>query len=195
MRSQRTSRLLVCEHCCRIYPMKYDNRTRFCSRACSVAARTADLGTRFWSKVARGDDADCWRWLGHIEQNGYGRIGIHRRMYWAHRVAWTLTHGEIPPRTDVCHRCDNPPCVNPAHLFLGSHRQNMADAWAKGRVPPPPLHQGERQHNAKLTAAQVREMRGRLRAGEARAALARAFTVSRATVDGIAAGKTWRHVT
>jgi len=90
---------------------------------------------RFWSKVDKS--GDCWEWTGYRERYGYGRvsmvaIGMSNKVL-AHRAAWILTHGEIPSGMNICHTCDNPICVNPSHLFLGTHQDNMRDRDSKGR--------------------------------------------------------------
>lgn len=89
---------------------------------------------KFWSRVDRskGDDA-CWEWTGARNGRGYGMCGVGTRYHGAHRVAYTLCSGTIPDGLNVCHHCDNPPCVNPAHLFLGTQSDNMRDCFAKGR--------------------------------------------------------------
>lgn len=108
-------------------------------RSCSNAALASRLraeadaacASRFWSKVRRG--SSCWTWSGRIGDRGYGQFDDGDRTLRAHRVAWTLTRGEIPAGMQVLHRCDNPACVRPDHLFLGTHDDNMRDMAAKGR--------------------------------------------------------------
>lgn len=95
------------------------------------------IADRFWSKVQKTDA--CWLWTSNVHHNGYGQIAQSRngatrqRWVWAHRVAWELTHGPIADGLLVLHRCDTPLCVNPAHLFLGTHLENIADSVRKGR--------------------------------------------------------------
>lgn len=108
----------------------------------------ADLPDRFWTKVVKGDSADdCWTWSGASSSRGYGRIaGGEGRVVRAHRVSWVIHFGPIPEGMWVLHRCDNPPCTNPRHLFLGTHADNVADRVAKG-------------NGLKLTADKVRHAR------------------------------------
>ncbi len=86
---------------------------------------------RFWSKVNKTDN--CWNWLACKTKDGYGRIFIKDKVLLAHRVSWAIHDGQIPKGLQVLHRCDNPSCVNPAHLFLGTVSDNMRDSVAKGR--------------------------------------------------------------
>ena len=96
---------------------------------------------RFFAKVSRGAPGECWVWSGGRKDSrqGYGAFGVRDRTTgrWrilrAHRVAWLIVNGPIPEGMCVCHRCDNPPCCNPAHLFLGTHSENMRDMANKGR--------------------------------------------------------------
>lgn len=94
------------------------------------------LADRFWEKVDRRGDDECWPWKAAHLRDGYGRIAVGRRgspMVSAHRVAWILAHGWIPAGMNVCHRCDNPPCVNHGHLFLETNLGNVKDKMQKGR--------------------------------------------------------------
>ena len=86
----------------------------------------------FWSRVQQSPS--CWEWTGHRSEDGYGTLRFNGQMQKAHRVAWQLTNGLIPDRFHVLHRCDNPPCVRPEHLFLGSNHDNVLDRHSKGRT-------------------------------------------------------------
>jgi hypothetical protein len=131
---------------------------------------------------------------------------VNRKPKKAHRISWELAHGPIPDGLFVCHRCDNPPCVNPAHLFLGTHADNMADAAAKGRTMSgddhwvrkhPELAWGGRRTTrgaCRLVDAQVLEIRRRRANGEGVVPLGQAFGVSHATISDICRRRTWRHL-
>lgn len=143
---------------------------------------------RFWSKVDRREPEACWEWQGARTQYGYG---AYRRTN-AQRTAWEITHGEIPggSSTFVCHTCDNPPCCNPAHLFLGTHADNVADMMAKRRH-----NHGEMVNTCRLTEDAVREMRslyvrGRVTYRE----LAVRFGMSPQAVGHVVRRYSWRHV-
>lgn len=145
---------------------------------------------RFWSKVAKSDG--CWTWTGRRLPKGYGQISLPGRgagNLYAHRVSWRLHHGAIPAGLFVCHRCDNRACVNPAHLFLGTPRNNVDDCVAKRRHTI-----GERHPNARLKEAQVLDIRARFGSGTAICTMAREFGVSKATVSGIISRRNWRHL-
>jgi hypothetical protein len=143
--------------------------------------------TRFWRFVTLGDPAHCWEWTGSRE-GGYGRFrqSNDRRAVVAHRASFELHFGPIPDGLLVCHRCDNPACVNPAHLFLGTQTDNMRDAAQKGRTGP---QRHGAQHRRKLSDADVRTLRERAAAGEAFGSIASSFGIHPNTVSTLATGK------
>jgi hypothetical protein len=124
-----------------------------------------EVEARLWQRVDVGLPDQCWEWQGYRTPDGYGRLQRFRgRMELAHRVAWESVKGPIPDGMLVCHTCDNPPCVNPAHLFLGTHLDNARDKMAKGRWRWAPLF-GEASPSAKLTDAEVDAIRQEYAAG------------------------------
>lgn len=181
---------------------------------------TPEIEARFWSKIdkqegpSRPDElGPCWVWKAGTSRAGYGQIHVTSRVCYTHRVAYVLTCGEIPDGMFVCHHCDNPRCVNPKHLFFGSHADNMADMTRKGRrgltmhperiargerhgsrTHPEKIMRGENNRNAKLTAAQVIEIRSLCASGESHRALSERFGIARRTINGIANNVSWRHL-
>jgi hypothetical protein len=142
---------------------------------------------RFWSKVHRTDAKACWPYFGAGNGRGYGLFAIHGRVRIpAHRFAWLASRGEVSPDQEVCHRCDNPACVNPDHLFLGTHQDNHLDSIRKGRKRAWGLQ--------KLNAEQVYEIRAQVAAGALQKDVAKAYGVSRNNVCGIVHRKSWAHL-
>jgi hypothetical protein len=146
---------------------------------------------RFWSKVRKGDG--CWVWTACRNWAGYGKFWDGERLTAAHRHSWVVHHGPIPDGLCVLHRCDNPPCINPDHLFLGTYRDNNLDTLGKGRrgyngAP------GERNSHSKLTPAQVYEIRRRGDAGERSSTLASEFGIGWTSTDRIVKRLNWRHL-
>jgi len=141
---------------------------------------------RFWSMVKRGDPDSCWEWQGRIIKDGYGAFHLKGKRIIASRFAWILTYGEIPQGMCVLHKCDNPACVNPRHLFLGTQKDNMQDAVLKWRKSGP--HNGR----TKLTWPQVDTIRLLFQMGWSAYRLAKFFGVNYKTVWQILKGKTWK---
>ncbi len=147
--------------------------------------------TRFWARVdSSGGPDTCWPWLGAVtpQRGGYGELHYIDRQWRAHRLAWTLANGRpIPTGLNICHRCDNPPCCNPAHLFPGTALENAHDAMAKGRTARGERsgmrkhverrNWGARNGHAKLTELQVVEILTRVRAGEPHGEIIKSFPV------------------
>lgn len=144
---------------------------------------------RFWAKVDRS--GACWLWTGGRRGDGYGAFTAPgRNSYGAHRFSYELHHGSIPDGMCVMHTCDMPICVNPAHLRLGTNKENAADSARKARRP-----RGSRQSQAKLTEGQVLDLRARYAAGGVtQKQLAAEFQVSHALVSFIVTRKVWRHI-
>lgn len=146
------------------------------------------LSERLWSRVEVAADG-CWNWAGGCDTNGYGIIRVAGRARRTSRMAWLLSHIVIPDELHVLHRCDNRRCCNPSHLFLGTHRENIADMDAKGRRAR--LH-GSLSSNAKLTYERVAEARRRRADGDSLASLARRFGVSQTAITLAVTGRTWK---
>lgn len=139
------------------------NGRREC-RTCRSERAYANLPQRFWGKV--DTTGECWEWRGAKSRGGYGYMIRYRdgkpRSYLAHRVSWEIAHGPIPAGLLVCHHCDNPGCVRPDHLFVGTDADNSRDMWSKGRGRPP---RGFNHPRATLTWAQVCEIRAQFAHG------------------------------
>jgi hypothetical protein len=147
------------------------------------------LEQRFWEKVDRS--GECWNWTASLGTHGYGQIGVGGAVVAAYRVAWELTHGPIPKGLCVCHRCDNPKCVNPSHLFIGTQTENLRDMRMKGRARNKPNF-GHRNGNARLRDEDVASIRKRYASGESLRTLGRDYGVWHTTIADIVSRRTWR---
>jgi hypothetical protein len=143
---------------------------------------------RFDSKVSRTDS--CWWWRGAKKPSGYGNFYMDGKYLSAHRASWMLHRGPIPDGMNVLHRCDIPSCVNPDHLFLGSHKENFKDMMRKGRARGAPLG-SEFTPMAKLTRVSVSEIRALRKSGAKLREIAGKYGVSLATISLVCSGKTW----
>lgn len=146
---------------------------------------------RFWAKVDML--GDCWEWRAARHRYGYGKLTAGGRTYSAHRVAYGYANGTAPGSLLIRHSCDNPPCVNPAHLIPGTSADNTRDMFDRGRHGRPAAI-GERNSHAKLTAADVIRVRERFAAGETIRALAVEHCMNVSVVSEIVNGKRWAHV-
>lgn len=145
-----------------------------------------DIEKRFWPKVMRADG--CWNWSGTKQR--YGRMKIGNRMQLAHRVSWEIHRGQVPDGLCVLHRCDNGICVNPDHLFLGTHTDNMRDRQEKHRWEPPRLV-GELNPCAKLSLGKAEEMRTLYRLGMLQREIGNKFGVTQGAVSEVIHKKRW----
>lgn len=153
---------------------------------------TISVRDRFDRHVVRTES--CWTWTGATLSNGYGVFGSPRgESRLAHRVAYRLAHGEIPSGLFVCHSCDNRKCVNPAHLFAGTQKENIADMYRKGREAGCGVR-GEKNPSAKFGAADAALMRHLADCGVQPRRLAGLFGVTRSTVSRVALRQSWAHV-
>lgn len=206
----------LCDQCGRSFTIHQSTIDRgsgkYCSRSCYYSARTVPIEDRFWDKVNTDGPilvpelGACWPWTANRLPKGYGVIGSNRNgSSLAHRLAWKIATGEpVPDGFDVCHVCDNPPCVRNddegvyeingvirprrGHLFLGTVQDNGIDSARKNRAAT---------HWAKLTQSQVIEIRAKYAATPIRgmqAALAREHNVSRASIADAINGVTWKHI-
>ena len=171
----------------------------------ALQKRWANLQTEFpkhfWDK-AQILETGCWKWTSTTSKRGYGQVKVGDTFYLAHRMSYILTYGEVPPGLQVCHKCDNPWCVRPTHLFAGTPKENTQDSIAKGRKPvlTGPANGmygqcGERNPVHKLTTTNVLAILEAERQGFTRTEIARRFHVSGSLISHILLGRSWRHIT
>lgn len=178
---------------------------------------TTDVITRFWAKVSKTDT--CWLWTACTTHRGYGRLQVDGHALLAHRIAYALAYAPPPNDMLVCHHCDNPTCVRPDHLFLGTPLDNRTDCIRKGRNPTGDQHwarvkpdhlargaqsgactmperrpRGEKHGMARLTIEQVRDIRRRFDCGESSHHIALDYPVTQQNIISIIQRKTWKHI-
>lgn len=169
---------IKCRHC----DVKFKGvpSHRYCSLAC-----------RLWANVDKGAHDECWEWASGTTDD-YGRIRFYGEHLKAHRVSYELANGPIPAGLHVCHACDNPKCCNPAHLWLGTHIENMADRDEKGRNK---IRLGKDHHSCRFGEADIYEIRWqRDRKLLSQRALAKAYSVDKSTIQAIEKRDTWKHL-
>jgi hypothetical protein len=153
--------------------------------------------TPFWDRV--DTTGDCWLWTGCRNKDGYGLLRYQGVMVTAHVRAWVLTNGRITDGMHVLHHCDNPPCCNPSHLFLGTNHDNVLDRHRKGRsknlfCSGHAVNQGSRCRKAKLSEADIPVIRSLLRDGVPQADIAKRYGVHRSQISRIKNRRYWSHV-
>lgn len=164
------------------------------------------LAERFWGKVKKAGADECWEWQAYRTRRGYGAVRSGARAVAAHRIAYELAVGPILGGLYVCHHCDNPPCCNPAHLFLGTQKDNIGDAAKKGRLAtgnrsgaythPETRHgaRGNANKSSKLNVDKVRAIRTAYDAGTNRHVLAKNYGVTWRSIELVVSGRSWAHV-
>jgi len=152
---------------------------------------------RLNSKFIKDPKTQCWNWKNDLNKDGYGRITVSGKRYYAHRFSWIVHNGEIPADLYVLHKCDNPRCVNPKHLFLGTQKDNMADKESKGRsnnIKNLKKITGSKNGASYITEAIVLEIRKLHSEGVNQKDLARQFGIGNATVWAIVHRHSWTHI-
>lgn len=177
----------VCLFCQKPY-LAEKLKSRFCSQSCAGRSKAWQYPAeeRFWQGIDR--TGECWIWIRHRHQDGYGLFRVAGKSMKVARYAWELFRGPIPDGLWVLHHCDNPPCCNPEHLFLGTHADNMADMKQKNRGHRP---QGEASSFSKLVEAEVVAIRLDPRPAPQ---IAQSYNVAACTVWDIKARRTWKHI-
>ena len=175
---------LMCELCGASF-YTCESVQRFCSRGCFGQSRVIPIKNRLLAHI-KIDVNGCWNWTGRRSRYGYGQFG--KDAVGAHRVSWTELRGPIPEGHFVCHSCDNPPCINPDHLFLGMPKDNTRDMIDKGRSKHP---NGQDASTAKLTAENVAEIR---KSALSQSEIARKFGITQSNVSRIRSRQSWNHL-
>jgi hypothetical protein len=178
----------------------------FCSNHCAQKARvrtSKPTEERFWSHVEKKELDECWEWQARKNMWGYGVFHIGLQTKLAHRVRWEIDYGEIPTGMCILHKCDNPACVNPSHLWIGTHKDNSDDKMAKGReshksTPKKPeskvYMRGSRQGSSKLKEENVIAIRIFYQLGSTLSELAKMYNISKSVICNIVHRKSWTHV-
>ena len=145
----------------------------------SITLSEKDIA-RFWSKVEIGNPDECWEWKACKDNKGYGQLVFQQKHFQSHRFSWIIQEGDIPEDMKICHKCDNRSCVNPAHLFIGTQKENLLDMASKGR-----------HANLKMTKEDVLNVRLLIKQKVPDSVIARRYGVSQSSIYYIKNGKNW----
>lgn len=158
--------------------------------------QSQSLADMFWALIQQGAIDECWPWLGATNGAGYGIVRMLGAKFYAHRQAYTEARGPIAAGMVIRHSCDNPICCNPAHLDVGTMRDNTQDAVTRGKMHGRNCTRGSAHHRSRLTEQQVSEMRRKydinIRGDASKAA--REFNISHSTADRVLRGTSWSHI-
>ncbi len=152
---------------------------------------------RFWGKADKRGPDECWEWNAAKDNAGYGWFYLCGKMYRAHRISWVVENGSIPEGKLILHKCDNPPCVNPGHFFIGVQKDNVLDMERKSRASHPSgAFHGSRTHPEKLslTDLKVLEIRKCYSEGESQVKIAGRFGISQSQVSRTINRRNWAHI-
>lgn len=163
-------------------------RIEICSKAGRVHAEQlqSTFIERFWNRVNKGSENECWIWTGYLNSDGYGRAKRHGKADGVHRISWELSNGKVPEPLQVLHKCDNPRCVNPKHLFLGTPADNVIDCISKNRRR---YANGETHHKARLSDSEILEIHRLYKSGIPTLDIAKQFGVNRNWINLVLSGK------
>lgn len=179
----------ICEHCGEEFVRPFSKpiwaKTRFCSMECFGIAKMSDPKRVLSEHSERS--GKCLVWTGATNKGGYGILKARKIIHLAHRLAWQIANGPIPLGMQICHHCDNPPCIEVAHLFLGTMEDNMNDKIRKGRQS---RLRGEKAGSAKLSLAQVRKIR---KSTVSSYILGPRHGVHPTTIQRVRSGKSWAY--
>lgn len=174
-----------------VFSQKPTNHTDL-GQGCPACSRGGTAKERFMSKIIRNEDG-CWNWSGSYRgENGYGGFWLAGKTLFAHRYSYSVFNGEIPDGMSVLHKCDNPRCVNPDHLFIGTIADNVHDMHSKGRAP---CQKGSNNPMSKLNEEIVLDIASALSSGIRQVDVSRKFGVTIQTVNDIKQGRRWAWLT
>jgi len=197
MKKEKLIEKILCKQC-KEHFVPWSKKAKFCSYKCSSEFRKEESIERFWNKVDKNGPSlkkemtNCWLWKGAIDKSGYGIMCMKKhfkRQTSAHRISWTLINGKIPELKEICHKCDNPRCVRPDHLFVGTHKENMNDRDGKNRNA-----KGELNGRSKINSNDVIKIRKLSESGLKYTKISNMYKIDRKTVKDIVVRKLWKHV-